>query len=213
MGVCQEGGGGLVGGELAACLLWGALLVAVLCIVLLACLFAGVLLMPGPLETTSSPYQPFRGMFCFWDGMCGTCLGRCNHGWSTSPSSPAQGDGGPRRRPSSPVSRGSVRYFWRQGGDWTQAHCSVLNGLIDSSLELRADFLSLGRRNVVVVASSELEHDSVPARLRSGLAAVDGEEVQGFCWTYSWAGRNSCPLLRRVRYGRTIIAAMVISVS
>lgn len=87
------------------------------------------------------------------------------------------------------------------------AHCSVLNGLVDGGLELRADLLNLGRRHVVVVPLSELEHDGVPANHQSARDTVHKEEVQRCCCSYSWAERKSHSLLLRARYGRTLISA------
>lgn len=108
--------------------------------------------------------------------------------------------------------RRSARCFLRRSrSPWIRTHRSILNGLIDRGLELWADLPSLGRRYMVIVPSGELEHDRMPARSQSELAAVDKEEVQRCCWTYSWAGRKSYPLSRRVRYGRTSILAVMVS--
>lgn len=50
-----------------------------------------------------------------------------------------------------------------------------MDGLIDHRLKSRADLPDLRRRYVVVVSSSELEHDGVSVELRSESASVNKE--------------------------------------
>lgn len=68
--------------------------------------------------------------------------------------------------------------FWRPPlANSCHAHCPTLDGLVHDGLELWANLLNLGHRNMVVVPCNQLEYDGVPAVHQSAQAAVHKEEV------------------------------------